>query len=161
MANPAHVVANLNEMFQMGSHGGLYLTIWYGVYDLSTRTLTYSSAGHHPSLLVPPEREEAVPLRLPNVAHRHHAERRDSAPASVDVAPGSSLYVFSDGVFEIDRPDGSLWNIEGPRPAHRRAPSPAWPRPQRLLDAVRARGARPGRSRTTSPWWSRPSPERL
>jgi len=35
-----------------GDARNLYLTVWYGVYDLETRTLAYGSAGHHPSYLV-------------------------------------------------------------------------------------------------------------
>jgi len=137
---PAHVVASLNSMFQMRSHGGLYLTIWYGVYDLSTRSLSYCSAGHHPSFLVPPERGQAVPLRLPNLALGITQGARFRSE-SVDVPPGSSLYMFSDGVFEIDRPDGSQWNIEGFTERMVEPCTPGVPETQRLLEAARA-GAR-------------------
>ena len=33
--------------------------------------------------------------------------------ATLSVAPGSELHVFTDGAFEIERPDGSLWTYEG------------------------------------------------
>lgn len=133
---PAHVVASLNSMFQMRSHGGLYLTIWYGVYDLVSRSLTYCSAGHHPSFLVPPGRGEAVPLRLPNVPIGLTQAARFRS-AQVDVAPGSSLYVFSDGVFEVETRAGGQWSIEDLAARILEPPVPAVPETQRLLEAVR------------------------
>jgi pSer/pThr/pTyr-binding forkhead associated (FHA) protein len=122
-ASPAQVAQYLNATFQMTSHGGLYFTMWYGVYDRRTRALAYCSAGHHQSLLVPAERNAAQSLRTPNIAMGVIPAAR-FAEASVEVAAGSSLYVFSDGVFEIEMRDGEQWTIEalteavvGPRAA--------------------------------------------
>ena len=42
--DPAAVLASLNDRFQMDAHGGLFFTMWYGVYRLSDRTLTYGTA---------------------------------------------------------------------------------------------------------------------
>jgi|SoiMethySBSTD1v2_1073268.scaffolds.fasta_scaffold00362_26 serine phosphatase RsbU (regulator of sigma subunit) len=134
---PAHVVASLNSMFQMRSHGGLYLTIWYGVYNLASRSLDYCSAGHHPSFLVPPGREEAIALRLPNVPIGLTQTARFRA-GHVEVPPGSSLYVFSDGVFEVDTRAGGLWTLEDLAARILEAPAPGVPETQRLLDAVRS-----------------------
>jgi len=136
-ADPARVVAGLNTMFQMRNHGGLYLTIWYGVYDLKARSLAYCSAGHHQSILVPPGRQEAMALRLPNLAIGIVPNAKYAA-GRVDVAPGSSLYLFSDGVFEIDRPDGSQWTIEGLTERIVEPPAPGVPETQRILAAARA-----------------------
>ena len=52
-ANPSEVLASLNTRFQMEHHNGLYFTMWYGVYRIDHRTLTYSSAGHHAAYLLP------------------------------------------------------------------------------------------------------------
>jgi sigma-B regulation protein RsbU (phosphoserine phosphatase) len=30
----------------------------------------------------------------------------------VDVGPYARLYLFTDGVFEIEKPDGSMWNYQ-------------------------------------------------
>ena len=135
-ASPAQVARYLNATFQMASHGGLYFTIWYGVYDRRTRVLTYSSAGHHQSLLVGPERGTALALRTPNIAIGvaptfQFTESRAQVPA------GSSLYVFSDGAFEIEMPDGEQWTIDAFAQAVS-APRTALPETERLRDAARA-----------------------
>ena len=109
--SPAQVARYLNSTFQMSSHGGLYFTIWYGVYDLRSREITYCSAGHHQSLLVGPERNASVALRTPNIAIGVTPSFQFSE-SRAPVPPGSSLYVFSDGAFEIEMADGEQWTIE-------------------------------------------------
>ena len=62
--NPAAVLTSLNARFPMDVHGGLFFTMWYGVYDAGDRTLRYASAGHHPAYLVPSDRQAAHPLGM-------------------------------------------------------------------------------------------------
>ena len=62
--SPAAVLTSLNARFPMDSHGGLFFTMWYGVYDARDRTLRYASAGHHPAFLVTPERQAPQPLGM-------------------------------------------------------------------------------------------------
>lgn len=111
MRDPAQVVQRLNAMFQMEDHSLMYFTLWYGVFQRSTRTLSYCSAGQHPAYLVHAATTEPQPLRTPNPpvgvtpAHRYTAE---STPVPAD----ATLYLFSDGVFEIDTITGERWELE-------------------------------------------------
>jgi serine phosphatase RsbU (regulator of sigma subunit) len=136
MRDPAKVAGHLNSVFQMRTHGGMYLTLWYGVYDLKERRLRYCSAGHHPSYLVPPARGEAIALKTPNIMI-------GAAPvfpfesASVEVPAGSKLYVFSDGVFEIEAKDGVQWTVEHVVPLLAAPTVEGLSEPERLLKAVR------------------------
>jgi serine phosphatase RsbU (regulator of sigma subunit) len=137
--DPAQVMGSLNQMFQMEQHNWLFFTIWYGVYDVVERTLTFCSAGHHPAALVLPggQRTEAG-VRNPAIgvkpAHMFQADR-------MSIPSGSTLYVFSDGVFEIVDVDGRQWEMEDflHLLPERSGPGEA----RRLYDAVR-RTARPG-----------------
>ena len=97
---PASVLSALNVAFPMDSHGGMYFTIWYGVFDTAASTLTFASAGHHPALLVPP-------LKAPQLLRGTGVpigcfENAKYPVFSVDVPRGARLYVFSDGIFEIE-----------------------------------------------------------
>jgi PAS domain S-box-containing protein len=107
--DPAAVVEGLNRAFPMDRNNDKYFTFWYGVYHLPTRTLDYASAGHHPALLVTPE-GQGLPLETRGVVVGVTPGLRYEA-ACVAVPPGAEIYLFSDGVFEIARPDGSwqLW----------------------------------------------------
>jgi serine phosphatase RsbU (regulator of sigma subunit) len=139
---PARVAECLNAMFPMRSHGGLYFSMWYGVYDRRTRRLAYCSAGHHPSYLVAPDRREAVALRVPNVALGVAPSPR-YAEGSVQVASGASLYVFSDGVYEVETREGAIWGLEGLAAALVAPRQPGVPETRRIEQAVRAAAKSP------------------
>ncbi len=109
--DPASVLSSLNNRFQMDDHNGLFLTMWYGVYHTTDRTLTSGSAGHHPAYLVDPERRAAEPvgdaaLMIGVMRNMTFPVRRTIVP------PGSALYLFSDGVFEIVTKDDQRWSRE-------------------------------------------------
>lgn len=115
LADPAQVLTRLNAMFQMDAHDGLCFTMWYGVVDLPTRTLTYASAGHHPVMLHTPGQTDlqrlatrSLPIgAMPDIAYRAQ---------SVAVPPGSRLHLFSDGLFEVTDRDGRTWTLDNVLP---------------------------------------------
>ncbi|HWE47069.1 MAG TPA: SpoIIE family protein phosphatase [Caulobacteraceae bacterium] len=107
---PGDVLATLNTMFQMERHAEMYFTLWYGVFDRATRRLDYAAAGHHASYLVPADRSEAIPLRTKNGVIGCSPGRTYSADSTV-IPPGATLYVFSDGVFEVVTSAGLQWGL--------------------------------------------------
>ena len=50
LRSPEQVIADLNQLFGMDGHDDHYFTMWYGVYQASTRQLHYAAAGHLPAL---------------------------------------------------------------------------------------------------------------
>ncbi len=50
LLSPERVLAELNLGFGMDRHNDHYFTMWYGVYQVSTRLLSYAVAGHPPAL---------------------------------------------------------------------------------------------------------------
>jgi sigma-B regulation protein RsbU (phosphoserine phosphatase) len=133
---PAQVLEGLNAMFDMDQHGGMYFTIWYGVYDADSRTLLYSSGGHHPAFLVPPERSDAIPLHTRNIAVGSAPDYAFKS-GTVQVPPGSVLYLFSDGVFEIVTAEGAEWRLQEFIPLLLQPPSTDLSEPQRLHESVK------------------------
>jgi len=102
--DPAAVLKQLNQVFQMERQNNLLFTIWYGVWDRASRKLTYASGGHPPAVLVggaSGPRQLATGGRLIGIDPT--AEFRNE---SCEVPPGNRLYVFSDGAYEFARPDG-------------------------------------------------------
>ncbi|MGK7876384.1 MAG: PP2C family protein-serine/threonine phosphatase [Xenococcaceae cyanobacterium] len=111
---PSEVLRGLNKTFQMTERNDKYFTIWYGVYNSRQRQLVYASAGHPPAVLFSPDRKAGiVEQRLKTsgfpVSMFPDAEYMD---AYCQISPSSSLYVFSDGIYEIDQPDGRMWGLE-------------------------------------------------
>ena len=110
---PSDVLKALNNAFQMDNQGEKYFTIWYGVYDQINRKLIYANAGHPPAVIVSGTSENTrVQLMessgLP-IGFLPDAEYEDGY---LDIAPGSKLYVFSDGAYEILQPNGKIWGID-------------------------------------------------
>ncbi|MEC4805484.1 MAG: SpoIIE family protein phosphatase [Jaaginema sp. PMC 1079.18] len=110
---PSEVLSGLNDAFQMTQRNDKYFTIWYGVYNLKKRTLLYASAGHPPAILLSPGQNEIEVQQLK--AHGFPAGMfpgEDYEEGSCKVAPQSSLYIFSDGVYEINQTDGEIWGLD-------------------------------------------------
>jgi sigma-B regulation protein RsbU (phosphoserine phosphatase) len=107
--NPSEVLANLNDMFQGESHNNLMLTMWYGVYRTDDRMLTYGSAGHHPAYLVR-QIGSVASRRIPGADDRGFPSMTYQTEQT-QVPAGSSLYLFSDGLFEIVTKDQQQWEL--------------------------------------------------
>lgn len=111
ITDPAGVLAALNEMFQMEHHAELYFTIWYGIFDRQERRLSYASGGHHPAYMFAPGAEKPTALHARNSLIGAMPNRKYVAE-TVDVPHGASIYLFSDGVFEIQTRDGRQWGLD-------------------------------------------------
>jgi sigma-B regulation protein RsbU (phosphoserine phosphatase) len=125
----------------MESHGGMLLSLWYGVFDRDARRLAFTSAGHHAAYLVGPDRKAAMPLEVANVLIGMMPGYAYRA-GHVDVVPGSSLYLFSDGVFEIDAAGGREWGLDSFVHLLTEPLRPDKAESQHILEAVMARTGR-------------------
>ncbi|ESA38989.1 hypothetical protein N836_29785 [Leptolyngbya sp. Heron Island J] len=111
---PETVLTALNDVFQVSDNGEDYFTFWYGIYNTINRELTFASAGHPPAVLAMPEGDDYKTCYL------------DSDGIAIGLLPdfpfdvrkveipiGSSLYLFSDGVYEIPvGDDHKIWGLD-------------------------------------------------
>jgi serine phosphatase RsbU (regulator of sigma subunit) len=110
--NPAEVLSGLNRAFPMEQQNNKFFTIWYGVFDAASRTLHYSSAGHPPALMFNGDPRAAIKLGGPSLMIGASDEAKFET-RSEKIPLGSRLYVYSDGVSEIDKLDGGMLNVSG------------------------------------------------
>jgi serine phosphatase RsbU (regulator of sigma subunit) len=111
MRRPDQVLAKLNDAFPSARHGQKFFTAWYGVYKRSSRLLTWSGGGHHPSILLAPGARE--PILLPSSGLLLGFMSEQEYPAeSCEVVAGARLLIFSDGVFEILRDGEPVWDMD-------------------------------------------------
>jgi serine phosphatase RsbU (regulator of sigma subunit) len=109
--DPVAVLAALNERYQMKGPDDLYFTLWYGVYQPTTRRLDYACAGHPPAAMVDPGAQNVQLLQTKGIAIGLQPGATFTH-ATVTVPEGSRLYVFSDGAFEIERPGGGMMQLD-------------------------------------------------
>lgn len=112
--SPGSVLCGMNEAFQMDRHSNMYFTIWYAVFNRKTRQLSFASAGHPPALLFSGDSAETAVLQelnnpglmmgaFPGVQYQDQ---------SIVLPRFSQLYFYSDGVYEVTRPDDSMVTFE-------------------------------------------------
>ena len=111
---PSEVLRGLNDAFQMTQRNDKYFTIWYGVYDTKQRQLIYASAGHPPGVLLSPLHKSSLDVQLLKtpgfpVGMFPDVEYTDTI---CQIAPDTSLYIFSDGIYELSQSDGTLWGLD-------------------------------------------------
>jgi sigma-B regulation protein RsbU (phosphoserine phosphatase) len=112
--DPSRVLAALNAAFPMDRNNNSYFTLWYGVHDTAKGVLQFASAGHPPALLV-----TGIGTRAPQVERLGTGGMIIGGLAdivypsrSVVVPPGSRLFVYCDGAFEIELRDGSRLDFD-------------------------------------------------
>ncbi|HSI85028.1 MAG: PP2C family protein-serine/threonine phosphatase [Candidatus Methylacidiphilales bacterium] len=112
--NPAQVLTALNNAYLMENQNDLTFTIWYAVFNVPTRKLSASAAGHPPSLLTvgPRDGEKKVSEMGEPSMILGMCEGVVYNAQEYFIPEGSDLYVLSDGVYEIARPDGTMLNYD-------------------------------------------------
>ncbi len=111
---PSAVLAALNNTFQINYENDKYFTIWYGVYNRVTRQLIYASGGHPPAIIISgttPTNTDVKRLKTPGIPVGMFPEAK-YVDSSCYIEKSSTLYIFSDGAYEITQTDGNLWNLE-------------------------------------------------
>ncbi|MCJ8283513.1 MAG: SpoIIE family protein phosphatase [Rivularia sp. ALOHA_DT_140] len=107
---PKEVLNALNSTFQMSYQNDKYFTIWYGVYNQIKRELIYSSAGHPPAILLS-NSEDIQLLKTPGMPIGMFPEVKYTN-GFCKIEKNSTLYIFSDGAYEISLSDGQLMGLE-------------------------------------------------
>lgn len=103
LLHPDQVLAELNTRFPMDANDGHFFTIWYGVYQKSTRTLTHANAGHPPALTLIKGQASPLPASAPPIGVFD-----DTAfPTATHTVPHDSrILLYSDGAYEFPLPTG-------------------------------------------------------
>lgn len=112
------VLKDANEMISADSRSGMFVTLFYGVLEEATQSLTYANAGHPPPLFFKGEKNRFEELdvtgialgMMPGVAYE---ERR------VDLRRGDILLLYTDGVSEASNERLEQYGLERFRSAVR------------------------------------------
>ncbi len=130
--NPEKTLEETNRRILADTHGGLFITLFYGILDPNNGTFTYCSAGHHPAYLV-----RAIDGSVEELS-------RTGIPLGVlkDVSwiseriiirPGDSLVLYTDGITDASNAGEQFYGMERLVEALKKHPrKPA----QQILEAV-------------------------
>ena len=132
---PTGVLQYANEHLCNKRIDSSFVTAFIGLYDSRRRTLTYSCAGHPPPLwrtsnggndTVVNKLDEAGSLPLGILTDVEYEE------AAVELRPGDTLALYTDGITEAKSPDGEMFGVEGMEKAIRACSG----EPQCLVDTL-------------------------
>jgi serine phosphatase RsbU (regulator of sigma subunit) len=128
---PGEMLARLNDLLCRELPEGQFATAFFCWFDPHAKRLYYANAGHPSALLIastgcPLELESIGPVLgiIPAVSE---------FDTSVEIQPGSQLFVYTDGLTEANDPQGRLWGtrelpalLESSEPEH----------PDRVVDSI-------------------------
>ena len=136
---PGEVLIGLNRAFRMEDQNNLFFTIWYGVFHKPTRNVRYACGGHHATIMMTGDDDarELIDLGQAEGMPIGVWDSDDFSEGQATLPPDVKLYLFSDGVFEIQLPDGEFWDEEEFSKLIAAPPQPEVRDVDRLLSAVR------------------------
>lgn len=108
---PGDVFTQTNEQLCEGNDAGLFVTAWMGVLEISTGKFIYVNAGHNPPLLRHADgnfewlksRPGFVLAGMEGIRYRENV---------MELAPGDTLYLYTDGVTEATDANQELFGEE-------------------------------------------------
>ena len=108
-ASPAKVLEKVNDLLAESLPSGLFVTTFYGVYDIEAGILRYASAGHpHPfwwhSDQVSEIQNFGMPLGLVSGSEYQDVEVR--------LSPGEAIFVYTDGLVEALNPRREMYGFD-------------------------------------------------
>lgn len=96
---PGACLARVNDLLEAENDQAMFVTVFYGVIDLTRRTLVYANGGHNPPMLLRPDGTVRLvePLGDPILAVVPGAQFRE---ATLSLEPGDALLLYTDGLTE-------------------------------------------------------------
>ena len=108
---PAHILMDVNNALIPSNKAGMFVTVWMGILTISTGELIETNAGHEKPALC----REGDGYELVRTKHGLMVGTIEGAPYGDDtlvLAPGDTLFVYTDGLPEANNADGKLFRSE-------------------------------------------------
>ena len=99
-SQPELVLSAANRRILMDIHYSMFVTVFYGILDPATGTLTYCNAGHNPPYVLSAQESKAVQALHKTGMPLGIVEDVAWKQESVQLAPGDVLLLYTDGITE-------------------------------------------------------------
>lgn len=131
--SPAEILTKTNEAICSKNPEDMFVTVWVGILELSTGLLTAANAGHEYPALRQPD-GSFVLYKDPHGLVVGGIEGTAYREYTLELQPGSKLFVYTDGVPEATDADNKLFGADRMLAALNRQPDAA---PEQILKNVR------------------------
>ena len=107
-AGPAEVLEGVNNQICTNNREEMFVTIWFGILDLKTGRITAANAGHeYPALMLVGGQFELMKDKHGFVIGGMEGVKYSEY--TIDLAPGSRLFLYTDGVPEAANAENELF----------------------------------------------------
>ena len=114
----------------------MFVTVFYGVLDPLTATLTYCNAGHNPPYFLGGGMDDVEELTRTGMA-LGVLEQTEFTQETLRMEPGDALVLYTDGITEARDPDGIMFGEERLLEVAQKAQGcAAWEIQEALLDEI-------------------------
>ena len=105
-SDPVRIVSRINDKMARYQRMTIFVTFFVGVLDLNTGHLRYCNAGHKPPLI------NGQPLPVHSNLPVGAMPDWEFKGQETDLAPGSTLFLYTDGLDEAENAQGQLFGKE-------------------------------------------------
>ena len=107
---PSEVISFANPIIANNSKTGMFVTLFYGVIDNESRTLTYVNAGHNPPLVLRKDTGEIEELNLTGVAVGA-LDDAEYTQEELQLSPGDVIVLYTDGITEAINDREEMYDV--------------------------------------------------
>jgi len=107
----AALLKAVNHQVYASSSENRYATMFYGVFDGSTRILRYVNAGHNPPIVI--RRDGSMYCLETGGAPVGLFPDSEYREGSIQLETGDMVFAFTDGLIEAANQDGDEWGVHG------------------------------------------------
>jgi sigma-B regulation protein RsbU (phosphoserine phosphatase) len=116
---PASFLQMLNRAIYVSSKGHIQMTFFVACIDPDKNKMTYANASHNAPYMIkksaePIKKKDLIPLLSEDQGFRLGQEISSRyGEVVIDFEPGDRLFLYTDGLTDIENPDGKLWEERG------------------------------------------------
>ena len=140
--SPAGVLEKINEQLAADNEDNMFVTVWFGILEISTGSLTFADAGHELMMLYSEGKWQLIPKKtgLPLAVFSprvpadplHPVKYRDQC---IQLQPGDMIFQYTDGITEATNIQDELFGEDRVVQAADNSPSSD---PQTLVNHIRS-----------------------
>jgi phosphoserine phosphatase RsbU/P len=111
MNRPAMAIRNANTIISNDSRGGMFVTLFYGVLEADSHTLSYVNAGHNPPIICHADGEDLTELTATGIAIGALSDAEYTAETAA-LKTGDVIVLYTDGITEAENARQNMFGEE-------------------------------------------------
>ena len=110
-SQPGHIMQAINDTLVARNDSMMFVTLFIGAIDLATGQMTYCNAGHDAPVLIGAD-GSVEPLPVESNLPVGVMEDSSFAQQQTTVRPGTSIFLYTDGITEAENPEHALFGMD-------------------------------------------------